>query len=78
MAAVTTMNRTTVAFVAQTVRATCMAGECAFNLLAFDGDIGTTLADLDEAVRVHVLQTGHRVYIDDSRARIVRRVVKEE
>ena len=73
----TTGDGTTVAFVAQTVRATCMAGECNFNLLAFSGDIGTTLPELDEAVRVHVRQTGHRVYIDDSGARIVQ-LVKEK
>lgn len=69
----TTMDWTTVAFVAQTVHATCMAGECDFNLLAFNGDLGMKLAELDEAVRVHVLRTGHRVYIDDSGARIVQR-----
>lgn len=58
--------------VSRVVRATCMAPTCAFNLLAFMGDLGTTLAQLDDAVRIHVLQTTDRIYVKDTRTSIIR------
>ncbi len=58
--------------VLQIVKATCMAGDCAFNLLVFQGvDLGMQVNDLQDAVRIHVRLSGHRVYIDDRRGTIV-------
>ncbi len=58
--------------VSQIVRATCMAGDCAFNLLAFQGpNVGMNVTELRAAVRIHIQLSGHRVYVHDERGTIV-------
>ncbi len=58
--------------VSQIMRATCMAGDCAFNLLAFQGpNTGMRVRDLQEGIRIHVQLSGHRVYVHDERGIIV-------
>ncbi len=67
-----TPNDVTGVNVSQIVRATCMAGDCAFNLLAFQGpNVGMSVAELQSAVRIHIQLSGHRVYVHDERGTIV-------
>ena len=58
--------------VSQIVRANCMAPDCAFNQLAFQGaGVGMSVNEQQEAVRLHVQLSGHRVYVHDERGIIV-------
>jgi hypothetical protein len=49
-----------------------MAPDCAFNQLAFQGaGVGMSVNEQQEAVRLHVRLSGHRVYVHDERGIIV-------
>ena len=61
--------------VARTTTATCMDPLCAYHVMATRSNrAGPNFDELREQVRVHVLETSHRVYINETRASIIRRV----